>query len=354
MLEKLEKLNARFTSLTEEMSRPEVNQDMKQLTTLSKEYKKLQPIVEVYQKYQHQENTLTQAQRFLVEENDPDLRQMAKEEIEAIKHQQNQLEELLKSMLIDGDPLDERHAILEIRAGTGGEEAALFAADLFRMYARYAEKQGWKISCLDQTEANAGGYKELILNICGAGAYGLLRYESGVHRVQRVPLTETQGRLHTSAASVVVLPEMEEVDIDIDMNEIRKDTYCSSGPGGQSVNTTYSAVRLTHLPTSVVVMCQDEKSQLKNLEKALKVLRARLHKLETEKQQQSLGQQRRSMIGSGDRSDKIRTYNYPQARVTDHRIQYTMHNLSSFMDGHIQPLIDRLRFSATAEKLSDA
>ena len=354
MLEKLEKLSVRFSSLSEEMSRPEVNQDVKQLTTLSKEYKKLQPIAEAYQKYQHQAKSLSQTQRFLVEENDPELRQMAKEEIDGLKHQQNQQEELLKAMLIDDDPLDAHPAILEIRAGTGGEEAALFAADLFRMYARYAEKKGWKISCLDQTEASAGGYKELILNICGAGAYGLLRYESGVHRVQRVPLTETQGRVHTSAASVVVLPEMEEIDIAIDMNEIRKDTYCSSGPGGQSVNTTYSAVRLTHLPTGVVVMCQDEKSQLKNLEKALKVLRARLHKIETEKKQQSLGQQRRSMIGSGDRSDKIRTYNYPQARVTDHRIQYTVHNLSSFMDGHIQLLIERLRFSATAEKLSDA
>ena len=222
------------------------------------------------------------------------------------------------------------------------------------MYARYVEKKkDWSISCIDRTEASAGGYKELILSIKGESAYGLLRYESGVHRVQRVPTTETQGRVHTSATSVVVLPEVEDVEVELNMQDIRKDTYCSSGPGGQSVNTTYSAVRLTYLPTGLVVTCQDEKSQLKNFEKALKVLRARLHKLETEKSQQALGKERRAMIGSGDRSDKIRTYNYPQGRITDHRIQYTSHNLLVFMDGQIQSLIEQLRLAATAEKLSN-
>ena len=352
LLEKLEKMSARFGVLEEEMSRPEVVQDVQQLTALSKEYKKLEPIIDVYTKYRNQAERLSQSRQFLKEEQDNELRQMAKEEIEALKEGQTQLEEQLKGMLVEEDPLDERNAILEIRAGTGGEEAALFAADLFRMYVRYTEKKGWRVSPIDQTEASVGGYKELILSIYGAGAYGQLRYESGVHRVQRVPLTETQGRVHTSAVSVVVLPEMEEVDVSIDMNDVRKDTYCSSGPGGQSVNTTYSAVRLTHLPTNVVVTCQDEKSQLKNLEKALKVLRARLHKLETEKQQQNLGAQRRNMIGSGDRSDKIRTYNYPQGRVTDHRVSYTTHHLSAFMDGHIQPMIDRLRLGVVADKLS--
>ena len=354
MLKKLKKLSERLESVGELMNDPECMQDIKQLTALGQEYKRLSPIVSTYRRYQQKSEAITQAQRFLGEEKNKELRQMAKEEIDTLKKEQLKIEEELKIMLVEDDPMDVRDAIMEIRAGTGGEEAALFAADLFRMYARYVEKQNWSISCLDQTEASAGGYKDLVLSIRGKGVYGLLRYESGVHRVQRVPTTETQGRVHTSAASVVVLPEVEEVEVALNMQDIRKDTYCSSGPGGQSVNTTYSAIRLTHIPTGLVVTCQDEKSQLKNFEKALKVLRARLHKLEIEKSQKSIDAQRRAMIGSGDRSDKIRTYNYPQDRITDHRIQYTSHNLTAFMDGHIQPLVEQLRLAATAEKLSNA
>jgi peptide chain release factor 1 len=243
--------------------------------------------------------------------------------------------------------------VLEIRAGTGGDEAAIFAGDLFRMYQRFAEKSGWRLEVLDLTEGTSGGYKEILSMVSGEDVYGKLKYESGVHRVQRVPSTETQGRVHTSAASVAVLPEMDEVDVEINMNDIRKDTFCSSGPGGQSVNTTYSAVRLTHLPTGLVVSCQDEKSQLKNLDKALKVLRSRLYEIELQKHQDEVGAQRRSMVGSGDRSDKIRTYNYPQGRVTDHRIGYSVHNLPTVMDGEIADFIEQLQIAENAEKLKE-
>jgi peptide chain release factor 1 len=242
---------------------------------------------------------------------------------------------------------------LEIRAGTGGDEAAIFAGDLFRMYQRFAEKQGWKLNIMDLTEGTSGGYKEIVSMVSGEDVYGKLKFESGVHRVQRVPATETQGRVHTSAATVAVLPEMEEVDVQIDMNDVRKDTFCSSGPGGQSVNTTYSAIRLTHIPTGIVVSCQDEKSQIKNLEKALKVLRSRIYEIELQKHNDEVGAQRKSMVGSGDRSDKIRTYNYPQGRVTDHRIGYSQHNLPTVMDGEIGEFIEQLRIAENAEKLKD-
>lgn len=268
-----------------------------------------------------------------------------------IEKQKNEMEEDLRKMLIPKDPNDSKDCILEIRSGTGGDEAAIFAGDLFRMYQRFSEKQNWNLTILDLTFGTSGGYKEIISSVSGADVYGMLKYESGVHRVQRVPATETQGRVHTSAATVAVLPEMEEVDVEIDMNEVRKDTYCSSGPGGQSVNTTYSAVRLTHEPSGIVVTCQDQKSQIKNFEKALKVLRSRIYEIELAKHNEEVGAQRRSMVGSGDRSDKIRTYNYPQSRVTDHRINKTVYNLPEVMEGSIEDFISALRFAENAEKM---
>ena len=254
-------------------------------------------------------------------------------------------------MLIPKDPNDSKAIILEIRAGTGGDEAAIFAGDLFRMYQRFSEKKGWRFSVLDITEGTSGGYKEIVSTISGEDVYGMMKYESGVHRVQRVPVTESQGRVHTSAASIAVLPEMDEVEVKLDMNDIRKDTFCSSGPGGQSVNTTYSAVRLTHLPSGIVVTCQDEKSQIKNLDKAKKVLRSRLYEIELAKHNEAIGEKRKSMVGSGDRSDKIRTYNYPQSRVTDHRINYSVYNLQAVVDGDIEDFIERLRIADNAEKI---
>ncbi len=256
-------------------------------------------------------------------------------------------------MLIPKDPNDSKNIILEIRAGAGGDEAAIFGGDLFRMYQRFAEKQGWKMSVMDIQDGTSGGYKEIVASVSGEDVFGMMKFESGVHRVQRVPATETQGRVHTSAASVAVLPEMDEVEVEIDMNDVRKDTYCSSGPGGQSVNTTYSAIRLTHLPSGLVVTCQDQKSQLKNFDKALKVLRSRLYEIELDRHNEEVGAKRRSMVGSGDRSDKIRTYNYPQGRVTDHRIGYSQHNLPSVMDGDIGAFIEQLRLAENVERMSE-
>jgi peptide chain release factor 1 len=278
---------------------------------------------------------------------------MAKEELEMLGPEKEAMEERIKEMLIPKDPNDSKDIILEIRGGTGGDEAAIFAGDLFRMYQRFCDRQGWKMELIDYTEGTSGGYKEVILGIKGEDVYGKLKFESGVHRVQRVPATETQGRIHTSAASVAVLPEVEEVDVQLNMNDIRKDTFCSSGPGGQSVNTTYSAIRLTHIPSGIVVQCQDEKSQIKNFDKALKVLRSRIYEVELKKQQDELSTQRKSMVGSGDRSDKIRTYNYPQSRVTDHRIGLTVYNLTAVMDGEITQFIEELRMAENAERLKE-
>ncbi|WP_114748411.1 peptide chain release factor 1 [Pleomorphovibrio marinus] len=351
MLDKLQAIKDRFEEVGQLIIQPDAMSDMGKYTKLSKEYKDLEKVVTVFNEYQLVLENLKNTKTILEKEKDPDFREMAKEELDELKDKQAELEKELRKMLIPKDPNDSKDCILEIRAGTGGDEASIFAGDLFRMYERFCEKQNWNLTVLDLTFGSAGGYKEIISTVSGADVYGMLKYESGVHRVQRVPTTETQGRVHTSAASVAVLPEMEEVEVHLDMNEVRKDTYCSSGPGGQSVNTTYSAVRLTHEPTGIVVTCQDQKSQIKNFEKALKVLRSRIYEIELAKHNESVGAQRKSMVGSGDRSDKIRTYNYPQSRVTDHRINKTVYNLPEIMEGSIEDFIEALRFAENAEKM---
>ncbi|WP_026999015.1 peptide chain release factor 1 [Eisenibacter elegans] len=353
MIDKLQAIRRRFEEVSHLIIQPEVMADMKEYRKLSKEYKELEKINEAYKQYENILANIDSSKQILSTEKDPEFREMAKLELEELQEQKETTEENLKNLLIPKDPNDSRNIILEIRAGAGGDEAALFAGDLYRMYQRFAEKQQWRLEIIDFTEGTSGGYKEIICNVSGEDVYGMMKYESGVHRVQRVPATETQGRVHTSAASVAVLPEMEEVDVEINMNEVRKDTFCSSGPGGQSVNTTYSAVRLTHLPTGLVVSCQDEKSQIKNFEKALKVLRSRLYEIELKKHNDEVGAQRKSMVGSGDRSDKIRTYNYPQGRVTDHRIGYTVYNLPIVMDGEIHDFIEALRLADNAQKLQE-
>ena len=294
------------------------------------------------------------AKDIIANEKDEELREMAKEEMAEIEPKLPEMEQNIKLLLIPADPQDSKNAIVEIRGGTGGDEAAIFAGDLFRMYSKYIEKRGWKMEVTNQSEGAAGGFKEIVFKVIGDGVYGVLKYESGVHRVQRVPQTETQGRVHTSAASVAVLPEADEFDIELNMNDIRKDTFCSSGPGGQSVNTTYSAIRLTHIPSGIVVQCQDEKSQLKNFDKALAELRTRLYNMEYEKYLNEISAKRKTMVSTGDRSAKIRTYNYPQSRVTDHRINYTMYNLPVFMDGDIQEVLDQLQIAENAERLKAA
>lgn len=353
MIDKLEDIKARFEEVSQLIIQPDIMADMKNYSKLSKEYKDLEKVVKKYNEYQEVLTNISSAKEVLETEKDADFRQMAKEEIETQQSRKEELEEELKQMLIPKDPNDSKDVVLEIRAGTGGDEAAIFAGDLFRMYQRYAEQQGWSLRVLDLTEGSSGGYKEIVSSISGTDVYARMKFESGVHRVQRVPATETQGRVHTSAASVAVLPEMEDVEVEVDMNDIRKDTYCSSGPGGQSVNTTYSAVRLTHVPTGMVVTCQDQKSQIKNFEKALQVLRSRLYEIELQKQNEEIGAQRRSMVKSGDRSDKIRTYNYPQGRVTDHRINYSVHNLPAIMDGALNDIVEHLRIADNTEKLQE-
>ncbi len=353
MIEKLEAINDRFQEVAALLAQPNVMADRKQHATLSKEYKDLSKIIKVYNQYQKVLADVESAKTVLHTEKDADFRELAKEELEHLEKEKGALEEQVKTMLLPKDPNDDKDIILEIRAGTGGNEAAIFAGDLFRMYKRFAESKHWKLNLLDTTEGAAGGYKEIICTLSGEEVYGTMKFESGVHRVQRVPATETQGRIHTSAASVIVLPEAGDVEVALDMNDVRKDTFCSSGPGGQSVNTTYSAVRLTHIPTGIVVSCQDGKSQLKNLEKALKVLRARLYERELKKQQEAVGAERKSMVKSGDRSEKIRTYNYPQGRVTDHRIGYTVHNLPVVMDGGIENMVEALRIADSTAKMQE-
>ncbi len=351
MLDKLEAIRLRYEDVSTELMQPDVMSDLKRYKSLNKEYKDLGKIVVEYRNYQRVLSNIENARQVVSTEKDEDFREMAKAELDELVPEQERLEGAIKDLLLPRDPNDSKDVIMEIRAGAGGDEAALFAGDLQRMYLRFAEKQGWKMELVDAMEGTAGGYKEIILAVKGEDVYGKLKFESGVHRVQRVPATETQGRIHTSVASVVVMPEAEEFDIDLDMNDIRKDLFMSSGPGGQSVNTTYSAVRLTHIPTGLVAQCQDQKSQLKNFDKALAVLRSRIFEIELAKKNEAEGAIRKSMIGSGDRSDKVRTYNYPQGRVTDHRISYTVHNLPSVMDGNVDDFVENLRIAESAERL---
>ena len=353
LLEKLEAIHNRFKEVSQLIADPDVIADMKRYIQLNKEYKDLEEIVEAYKEYKNVLDNIKSSKEILTTEKDEEFREMAKMELEDLNARQRLQEEKIKLMLVPSDPQDGKNAIVEIRAGTGGDEAAIFAGDLFRMYTKFCEKQGWKTEVVDMNEGTSGGFKEVVFNVSGDKVYGIMKYESGVHRVQRVPQTETQGRVHTSAATVAVLPEADEFDIDLKMNDVRKDTYCSSGPGGQSVNTTYSAVRLTHVPTGIVVTCQDQKSQIKNFEKALKVLRTRLFDMEYKKYLDEIASQRKTMVSTGDRSAKIRTYNYPQGRVTDHRISLTLYNLSAIMDGEIYEIIDALQVAENAEKLKE-
>lgn len=353
MTNKLEEIKHRFEEVEQLITQPDTMSDIDKYSKLIKEYKGLEKIIIKYDEYKIVLDNITNSKKILATEKDEEFREMAKMELEELQPQKESMEKNLKQMLIPKDPNDSRNSILEIRAGTGGDEAAIFAGNLFRMYQRYAEKQNWKINIMNTTSSISGGFKEIVCMVSGTDVYGKMKFESGVHRVQRVPTTETQGRIHTSAASVAILPEMKEVEVRIDMNDIRKDTFCSSGPGGQSVNTTYSAIRLTHLPSGLVVSCQDEKSQLKNFDKALKVLRSRLYEIELQKHNDEVGTQRKSMVGSGDRSDKIRTYNYVQGRVTDHRIGYSQYNLPTIMDGEIDPFIEALRIAENTEKLKE-
>lgn len=335
------------------MNDPQVTADMKRYVKLSKDYKDLQPIVEATQKYKRLLDDIAGSKELLASEKDEELRDLAKIELNESTEAKDKLEEEIRIMLIPKDPQDAKNAIVEIRAGTGGDEACIFAGDLFRMYSRFCEKRKLKCEIVSFNEGTAGGYKDITFNVIGDNAYGTLKYESGVHRVQRVPATETQGRIHTSAAAVVVLPEAEEVDVELNMNDIRKETFCASGPGGQCVNTTYSAVRLTHTPSGIVVSMQDQKSQIKNMEKALMVLRTRLYEREYQKKQEELSKTRRTLVATGDRSEKIRTYNYPQSRVTDHRIGYSTHNLQGFMDGDIDDMLEQLQLAENAERLKE-
>ncbi|HOU03481.1 MAG: peptide chain release factor 1 [Bacteroidales bacterium] len=354
ILEKLEGVKQRFIEVGELLTNQEVLSDMDRFISLNKEYKGLQPIIEAYERYKLTLSNIASTKELLSVEKDEEMREMAKAELESLNGQIPEMEEEIKMLLIPTDPEDEKNAVVEIRAGTGGDEASIFAGDLFRMYSKFFEQKGWKAEINRYSEGTAGGYKEIVLSVKGEGVYGIMKYESGVHRVQRVPQTETQGRIHTSAASVVVLPEADEFDVTIRNEDIRKDTYCSSGPGGQSVNTTYSAIRLTHIPTGIVVTCQDEKSQIKNYEKALAELRTRLYNLEYQKYLDEVSHKRKTMVSTGDRSAKIRTYNYPQGRMTDHRINLTMYNLPSILDGNIQEVIDKLQMAENAERLKES
>jgi peptide chain release factor 1 len=351
MFERLEQIEARYEELTNALASPEIISDSAKYQKTAKAHSELTDVVEKYREYKDLKRGIAESKAVLADEKDPEMRAYAQEELDNLEIRMHKTEEELKVLLLPKDPNDEKDVILEIRAGTGGDEATLFAAEMFRMYTRYAETQGWKVEVLNTSESGVGGLKEVIAMIQGDRVYSRMKYESGVHRVQRVPATEQQGRVHTSAVTVAVLPEAEDVDIKIEAKDLRIDTFCSSGPGGQSVNTTYSAVRITHIPTNTVVSCQDEKSQIKNRDKAMRVLRSRLYEMEMQKQQEALAKERKTMVGSGDRSEKIRTYNFPQNRVSDHRIGLTIHQLTDVMDGKLQPLIEALVTHYEAEKL---
>ncbi|GAA4923381.1 peptide chain release factor 1 [Mucilaginibacter defluvii] len=353
MLDKLEAIHQRWKTVEGELSSPDAMADMKRFAQLNKEYKDLNKIVDEYFIYRNIMSNIDTNKEILATEKDAEFREMAKEELDTLLIQQEEKEEQIRLMLIPKDPEDTKNAIIEIRGGTGGDEASLFAGDLYRMYMRFCEKRGWRTELVDYTEGTSGGYKEIVFNVLAEDAYGTLKFESGVHRVQRVPDTETQGRVHTSAASVVVLPEVDEFDIDLNMNDIRKDLFCASGPGGQSVNTTYSAVRLTHIPTGIVAQCQDQKSQLKNFDKALQVLRSRVYEMELQKHLEETSKKRKTMVATGDRSAKVRTYNFPQGRLTEHRIGLTIYNLPEVMNGGIQDIMEALQFAENAEKLKE-
>ncbi len=356
LLEKVLSLQDKYKKLEEQLADPAVIADMKKFVQLNKDYKELQPIIAAGLEYKRMVEELSQAKDILMNEKDEDLKEMAREEVAGIEPRLPEMEQRIKLLLIPADPDDSKNAMVEIRGGTGGDEAAIFAGDLFRMYQHFAERRGWKLEISDQAPGTAGGYKQIVFKLSSSqdGVYGVMKYESGVHRVQRVPQTETQGRIQTSAASVAVFPEAGEFDIELNPADIRKDLFCASGPGGQGVNTTYSAVRLTHIPSGIVVQCQEERSQLKNLDRAMEELRTRLYNMEHQKYLDGIAAKRKTMVSTGDRSAKIRTYNYPQGRVTDHRIGWSMYNLPVFMDGDIQECIDQLQIAENAERLKEA
>ena len=356
LLEKVLSLQDKYRKLEESLADPAVIADMKKFVQLNKDYKELQPIIQTGLEYKRMLDELAQAKDILMNEKDEDLREMARDEVAEIEPKLPEMEQNIKLLLIPADPDDSKNAMVEIRGGTGGDEAAIFAGDLFRMYQHFAERRGWKLEVTDQAPGTAGGFKQIVFKLSSSqdGVYGVMKYESGVHRVQRVPQTETQGRIQTSAASVAVFPEAGEFDVELNPADIRKDLFCASGPGGQGVNTTYSAVRLTHIPSGLVVQCQEERSQLKNLDRAMEELRTRLYNLEHQKYLDGIAAKRKTMVSTGDRSAKIRTYNYPQGRVTDHRIGWSMYNLPVFMDGDIQECIDQLQIAENAERLKEA
>ena len=351
LLIKLQAIKERYDEVGKQIIDPGIIADMKRYIKLSKEYKELEPIVQVYFEYKNILENISSSKEIISSETDADFIEMAKEELDELVVKKEKLEEKIKILLVPKDPEDEKNAVVEIRAGTGGDEASIFAGDLFRMFTKYCESRKWNIEIVDISEGTSGGYKEIIFNVNGANVYGDLKFEAGVHRVQRVPATETQGRVHTSAATVIVLPEADEFDVEVKKSDLRIDSYCSSGPGGQSVNTTYSAIRLTHIPTGIVAQCQDQKSKLKNYDKAFAVLRSRIYQMELEKKLEADAAKRKSMVSSGDRSAKIRTYNYPQGRVTDHRINLTLYNLPAILDGDLQGIVDSLKIAENAEKL---